>query len=390
MNEAERPMRVLIAADKFKDALTAGEACAAIAEGVRRARPEWPVELCPLTDGGEGFAPILTKAAGGDWVRREVAGPLGAPVGAGFGVVATAALPAAVLARLGCAAGGRLAVIEMAAASGLALLRSGERDVWRTETGGAGELIAAAAARGVGGILLGVGGSATNDLGLGALQALGLELLDANGRRVEGAAPRVWPRVARIDASRLKKLPPLWIACDVTNPLLGPRGAAAVYGPQKGLRAETLPALEREAARMTGLLCAACGTGVALAETPGAGAAGGIAFGLMAATGARLVPGFDLVGEWLRLAERLATADLVITGEGRFDDSSLQGKGPGSLVRAALASGKAAHVFAGRIDAAETPGLRLHEVSPRDVPLAEALPKAGEWLRAKAESVFRG
>ncbi len=381
-------MRILIAADKFKDALTAPQACRAIADGVRRVRPEWRVEECPLTDGGEGFASILTGVAGGEWVACRVAGPRGEPVEAGFGIVAAARLPEAVLQRLGCAVGGRLAVIEMAEASGLALLRPDERDVWRTHTGGTGELIAAAVASGVDGILLGVGGSATHDLGLGALGALGLELCDREGARVTGAEPAQWARVAGVKAESFKKLPPIWIACDVTNPLLGPRGAATVYAPQKGLRPDALAELEAESARMARLLCAGCGVDVKLAETPGAGAAGGIAFGLMAATGARLVPGFELVGDWLRIEERLAEADLVITGEGRFDDSSLQGKGPGSLVRAAVALGRPVHVFAGRVDAKETPGVKLHEVSPRDVPLAEALPKAGAWLRERVEAVF--
>ena len=381
-------MRVLIAADKFKDSLTAAQACEAIAAGVRRAQPAWVVDSCPLTDGGEGFARILTGAAQGEWVTCRVAGPRGEPVEAGFGVVETAKLPAEVLRRLGYAGGGRLAVIEMAAASGLALLSADERDVWQAHTGGTGELIAEAAARGVDGILLGVGGSATHDLGLGALTALGLGLFDADGWRVANPAPVAWDRVASVRASGLRALPPIWIACDVTNPLLGPGGAATVYAPQKGLRPELLAKLETESARLAGLLCASCGADGSLAETPGAGAAGGIAFGLMVATGARLVPGFELVSDWLRIEERLKPADLVITGEGRFDDSSLQGKGPGSLVRAACALGKPVHVFAGRIDAHETPGVRLHEVSPRGVPLAAALAKAGLWLQEQVAAEF--
>lgn len=381
-------MRVLIAADKFKDSLTAAQACEAIAAGVRRAQPAWVVDSCPLTDGGEGFARILTGAAHGEWMTCRVAGPRGAPVEAGFGVVEAMRLPAEVLRRLGYVGGGRLAVIEMAAASGLALLRTDERDVWRTHTGGAGELIAAAAALGVDGILLGVGGSATHDLGLGALCALGLELLDSDGRRVAGAEPESWMRVARVKAERLRALPTIWIACDVTNPLLGPRGAAAVYAPQKGLRPEAWEKLEAESARLAGLVCASRGVDVALTETPGAGAAGGIAFGLMVTTGARLVPGFELVSDWLCIGPRMAEADLVITGEGRFDDSSLQGKGPASLVRVARELGKPVHVFAGRVDAPETPGVTLREVSPRDVPLAEALAKAGDWLRERVAAEF--
>ena len=381
-------MRVLIAADKFKDSLTAGQACDAIAAGLKRARPDWVADRCPLTDGGEGFAHILTAAAQGEWAQMKVAGPRGKSAEAGFGVVEAAHLPPAVLQRIGYSGGGRLAVIEMAAASGLALLRHDERDVWQTHTGGTGELMAAAADMGVGGILLGVGGSATHDLGLGALTALGLELLDTGGRRVSGAEPVEWERVAGVKAERLRTLPPIWIACDVTNPLLGPRGAAAVYGPQKGLRPEALPRLEADSARMAALVCASRGVALELAQTPGAGAAGGISFGLMAVAGARLVSGFELVVDWLRIEQRLAVADLVITGEGSFDESSVQGKGPGSLVRAALALGKPVHVFAGRVDAEEAPGIRLHAITPRGVPLEQALAKAGPWLQESAAKAF--
>lgn len=382
-------MQVLIAADKFKDSLTARRVCAAIAAGVRRVQPTWMIEECPLTDGGEGFASILTEAAGGDWVECGVTGPRGGRVETGFGVVEAARLPRAVLRRLGCAGGGRLALIEMAAASGLALLRDNERDVWRANTGGTGELMAAAIARGVEGILLGVGGSATHDLGLGALRALGLELRDGAGARVEGAEPAEWAKVASVHVEGLKKLPRVWIACDVTNPLLGPRGAATVYAPQKGLRSEALARLEAESARLAGLLCASRGVDGALTEAPGAGAAGGIAFGLMATTGARLVPGFELVSDWLRMEERLEAADLVITGEGRFDDSSLQGKGPGSLVRAACALGKPVHVFSGRVDVRNAGmSVNLHEISPRDLPLAYALVNAGDLLTESVITTF--
>lgn len=384
-------MRVLIAADKFKDALTAPQACRAIAEGVRRVRPEWVIEECPLTDGGEGFVPILTNAAGGEWVGCRVVGPRGKPVEAGFGIVEAVRLPRTVLQRLGCMAGGRLALIEMAAASGLALLGDAERDVWRAHTGGTGELIAAAVERGVDGILLGVGGSATHDLGLGALRTLGVELLDANEQQVLDAAPRSWMQVVSVNLERLRKLPPIWIACDVTNPLLGPTGAATIYAPQKGLKPEALANLEEESTRLSRLLCVSRGIDVAVAKTPGAGAAGGIAFGLMAVAGARLVSGFDLVSDWLRVETKLAEADLVITGEGRFDDSSLQGKGPGSLVRAACALGKSVHVFAGRIDVVERrESVNLHEVSPRYVSLAYALAHAGDLLTERVVATFEG
>lgn len=382
-------MRVLIAPDKFKDALTAPEACEAIAEGLRAARPDWSLDLCPLTDGGEGFSRILTGAAGGEWRACVVAGPRGAYVDAGFGLVEVGALPEAARARLAGVRGGKLAIIEMAAASGLALLPEAERDVWRTDTRGTGELIAATTRAGADGILLGVGGSATNDLGLGALVALGAEFKDAGGELVSGGAcaPAGWGAVRRVGLGGLMKTPPLWIACDVVNPLLGPSGAAAVYGRQKGLAAADLPRMDAEVARMAALL-AVSDNWERLANTPGAGAAGGIAFGLMAACGARLVSGFDLVADWLALERRIEAADLVITGEGRFDASSLQGKGAGSLVCAARAKGKPVRVFAGRVDAPDGDGLRLHEITPRDALMPQALANAATYLRKSAAAAI--
>lgn len=384
-------MRVLVAADKFKDALTARQACGAITEGLRRAHPEWTLIECPLTDGGEGFAEILTRSAGGRWVSHKVTGPRSAPVLSGFGLVSAAELSAAILSRLGInlAPSSRIAVIEMASASGLALLRAEERDVWRTHTTGTGELISAAVACGVDGILLGVGGSATHDLGLGALCSLGLKLHDREGRSIDEAMPEAWARIAEVNAEWLCRLPPIWIACDVANPLLGHQGAAAVYAPQKGLRLADLGRLESETARMATLMCASRGMDQALAHAPGTGAAGGISFGLMATVRAQLVSGFALVSDWLQIEGRLAEADIVITGEGRFDDSSLQGKGPGSLVSSALRLGKPVHVFAGRVDAHEISGVFLHEISPRTVPLNEALPKTGAWLQHFSETVFK-
>jgi glycerate 2-kinase len=178
-------------------------------------------------------------------------------------------------------------------------------------------------------------------------------------------------------------LPPVWIACDVTNPLLGPNGAAAIYGPQKGLRPGDLARLDHECARLALMLCERCGRPKALMETAGAGAAGGISFGLMAAAGARLLPGFELVSAWLDLETRLAGADLVLTGEGRFDDSSLSGKGPGAVAARALALGRPVHVFAGQATNTRAPdGLSVHTITPAGVALPEALRLARHNLTA--------
>ncbi len=375
--------RVLVAFDKFKDALSAGRACAIAARELRTRRPDWTLDLAPLTDGGEGFQRILTEAAGGTFARVPASGPRLERLEVELGLVETARIPAAATALLfpDGAAPARVAVLEMAAVSGLALLAPGARDPWRTTSLGTGELIRAAAELGAGGVLLGIGGSATSDLGLGALEALGLEFLEADGALVRPPFPATWERIARIEGAVSAALPPIAIACDVSNPLLGPNGAAAIYGPQKGLEAADLPRHEALAARLAALLCAFCGVDEPRArEAPGAGAAGGIGFGLTTAARARLVPGFELVTGWLDLERRLAAADLVITGEGRFDETSLAGKGPGAIVRRARELGKETLVFAGAV----APGLAkrggMHAITPADVALPEALARAEHFL----------
>ncbi len=379
-------MRVLLAFDKFKDCLTAPAACAVAAAALRERHPDWALDACPLADGGEGFADILTRAAGGTLHTETVTGPRRQPVKAAFGLVPWTSIPAGACALLDLpprAAGRPVAVLEMAAASGLALLGPAERDPWATTTAGTGELIRAAAAAGAGAVLLGVGGSATHDLGLGALAALGLRTVGANGAALADPIPRHWAEATGFAGTVDPALPPLRIACDVTNPLAGPRGAAATYGPQKGLQAQDLARLDAGTVRLARALCAHCGHPESLAETPGAGAAGGIAFGLMAAARAQLLPGFDLVAAWLDLETRLAAADLVITGEGRFDASSLQGKGPGAVAARALARGKRVLVLAGQAAVPEPPpGLVARSISPPGLPLADALREAPERLAA--------
>ena len=393
-------MRVLVAFDKFKDSLSAREACETAAHALATQHRDWTLDLCPLADGGEGFCEILTQAAGGHTIVSTVTGPRGDPVQAPIGFVARTKIPPAARALLqlepaaapaGAAVSGpgdRIAIVEMAAASGLALLEAEERDPWRTTSFGTGELIETATQMGAGAVLLGVGGSATHDLGLGALAALGLSFLDARDEAVEPPIPAHWREIQRLEGKL--SVPPLRIACDVTNPLLGPRGAAAVYGPQKGLRAADLARLDHESARLAMMLCAHCEQPDSLMETPGAGAAGGISFGLQAAAGARLVSGFALVSAWLDLDARLAAADLVITGEGRFDDSSLDGKGPGAVVARALALGRPVHVFAGQITGKNAPpaGLALHAITPRDMPLAQALHAARGNLAIAVRGAF--
>lgn len=388
-------MRAFIAFDKFKDSLSAREACETAALALRETRGDWQLDLCPLADGGEGFCEILTAAAGGQTIVSSVTGPRGDLQQAPIGIVPLEKVPAAARALVAPPADPRrprptVAVIEMASASGLALLEPADRDPWAATSFGTGELIRTATELGVSAILLGVGGSATHDLGLGALAALGLECQTAHGELVEVPVPGRWSKIARLAGGAAATLPPIKIACDVSNPLLGPRGAATVYGPQKGLRPEDLRRMEHESARLALLLCHHCGQPDALMETPGAGAAGGISFGLMTAVRAQLVPGFDLVSAWLDLEARLAAADVVITGEGRFDESSLEGKGPGAVAARALALGKGVHVFAGQVTtpAQARENLALHAITPAGMPLTEALHKGRGNLAAAVRRAF--
>jgi glycerate kinase len=387
-------MRVLVAFDKFKNSIPAPAACDIAAGAIASVRAGWDSDRCPLSDGGEGFMEILTRAAGGTMFPAEADGPRGGRVAAAFGIVSNDRIPSGARARLGAAAaapGGSLGVVEMSAASGLALLEAGRRDPLRATTRGTGQLILAAAGTGAGAILLGVGGSATHDLGLGALGALGVSYAGEAGEAIGSIVPADWPGLRRITGRVSDRIPPILIACDVENPLLGPRGALAVYGPQKGLRPEEAPGLEAQGARIAAMLCRHFGRPEDLASRPGAGAAGGIAFGLMAAAGAALLPGFDLVASWLRLDERLEAADVVVTGEGRFDESSLSGKGPGSLVRRALALGKPVHVFAGEVAVdVRTPGLFTHAVTPPGMALSEALSGAPALLAEAVRRAFAG
>lgn len=380
-------MRVLIAFDKWKDALRAEEACAATKAALAEVQPDWRADLAPLSDGGEGFCEVLTHAAGGELREVTVTGPRGQPSKARYGIVDTVRLPEAARERLAIAGAGRLGIIEMAQASGLQMLAREARDVWQTTTRGTGELMSAAVESGAAAILLGIGGSATSDCGLGALEALGLTFHTETGGGVSPPVPAAFHAITGIKGTAGLNVP-VRVACDVSNPLLGERGAAAVYGPQKGLAKCEVRKLDAAMGRVGKLLCAHFGVDAGAMDEPSSGAAGGIGFGLRVACGARYVPGFDLVWEWLRLEPKLQAADVLITGEGKFDASSLQGKGPGTLIEAARHEGKRVVVFAGRVDDALKGGEGVVEVSPRELPLEVALRRADELLRTAVKDYF--
>ena len=387
-------MRVLIAFDKFKGSLSAPQACDLAARALHEQHRDWQFDLCPLTDGGEGFADILTKAAGSQCLSFKVSGPRGGFVDANLGMVPAHKIPASAghwlqLPDPAPRSEKPIAIIEMAAASGLNLLPPEQYDPWQTTTYGTGQLVRAATELGAAAILLGAGGSATNDLGLGALAALGLEFRGVDGGKIRPPVPAYWERIRCLDGGVFPSIPPIFIACDVTNPLLGPRGAAAVYGQQKGLRPTDLPRMEAAMERMAHLLCAYCGQPAGLTEMPGVGAAGGLPFGLLAGAQARLIPGFDLVASWLDLKARIAAADVIVTGEGCFDESSLSGKGPGAVAAQAGSLGKTVHVFAGRCTAATSgKDWHLHAITPAGHPWEQASREAPELLTRALRSVF--
>jgi|TARA_B110000438_G_scaffold240764_1_gene239578 glycerate kinase len=390
-------MRVLIAFDKFKDALTASEACEITRRAVEERLPSADIEVAPLTDGGEGFVEILTQLSGGTIEELSVAGPRFEQTDVIMGWAELAELPESVVAQLDVPQQGRLAIIEMAQASGLELLNPEERDPWQTSTFGTGELIAHATEMGAAAILLGIGGSATNDLGLGALEALSLQAYQADLQPVPQITPEKWSQITSLGGlvNAERRFPPIRIACDVDNPLLGEHGATHTFGPQKGLKPEDIDRFERgmrkQALRLLGLFAHEPISFEEKLAEPGSGAAGGIGFGLRTSLpDARYVAGFPLVEAWLQLAKKIDSANLVITGEGAFDASSLRGKGPGTVVSMAEKAGRRVQLFAGAVgrDVAEKLPSRAGAtaISPPELPLPQALKEAPERLKHSVEA----
>ena len=329
-------MKFLLAPDSFKGSLSALEAAEAMAVGLRRVCPTADVSLLPLADGGEGTVESLVAATGGRRLSAFVTGPLNTPVNAAYGQVGSE---------------GRTAVVEMAAAAGLPLVPPGQRDPRRTTTYGVGELLRLAAVAGVETLIVGLGGSATNDGGAGAMQALGIRFLDAAGNSLPiPITGGDLARLSRIDASGLRfpRNVRVVIASDVTNPLLGASGASAVYGPQKG--ADALSMAELDAALSLYADALKRDLGMDVAGRAGAGAAGGLGAGLMAFLGAEMRSGIDLVLDAAGFEEKAAGVDWVWTGEGRIDGQTLQGKTISGVLRRCLALGVPVLAFGGSVD----------------------------------------
>lgn len=364
-------MKFVIAPDSFKESMTAAEAAAAIALGIRKVAPDAECVEVPMSDGGEGFTSAVATAWGATPVVIDSVDALGRELRAEY------------------AMSGNRAVLEMAATAGLEQIEPEKRDVLSSTTVGLGLMIKDAIERGANQLLIGIGGSATNDAGAGMLAALGARLLDSAGNEVN-PFPMELSRVATIDTTELDELlagVEVLVASDVTNPLCGPNGATVVFGPQKGVTRTMLPPLDHA----LGAFATAAGK-LDLAERPGAGAAGGLGFALTAYLGGKLRPGVELVAEAVGLAAKLQDADLAFTGEGSVDEQTLGGKTPAGVAAAAQRVGVPCVVLAGRVKPGAEVLLQhgvteLVQIVASDVPLPEALAGGPVNLAVAASNV---
>jgi glycerate kinase len=362
--------RILIAPDKFKGSLTALAAAEAIARGIAAACPGAELVSRPIADGGEGTAEAMVAALGGSWIAVPATDPLGRPIEARYAWLANA-----------------VAVIDMSEASGLGRLSIAERDPLHASTFGTGEMIADAIRRGARKILVGLGGSATNDGGIGMAEALGYEFFDRIGQRLK-AIPANLANLARIQAPVTPPRAVVVGLCDVQNPLAGERGASRTYGPQKGADPRMVQRLDGDLARLADIV--ARDLRCDFRAMPGAGAAGGLGFGLLSFCGATLRSGFETLAETLQLEKEIAASDFIITGEGRIDAQTLEGKGPAGVAALARKHGKPVIAFAGAV--ADDPRVatvfdQVWAITPPGMPLDEALREAPRLLESCAARV---
>jgi len=369
-------MKIVIAPDSYKESLTALEVATEIEAGFREIFPDAQYRTIPLADGGEGTVAALVAATGGQLVPLEVTGPLGAPVQAFYGL----------------SGDGNSAIVEMAAASGLALVPPGLRDPLATTSYGTGELIKAALDAGARHLIVGIGGSATNDGGAGMLQALGVKLQD----RVGGEIGFGGGGLANLECIKVSGLDPrlkgcrVEVACDVDNPMTGPKGASAVFGPQKGATPQMVVLLDENLARYARVI--GRDLGVQVDSAPGAGAAGGMGAALLAFLGAELRPGIEIVMEAVGLEGSIRDADLVITGEGRIDSQTVHGKTPIGVARLAKRHGKPVLGIAGclstDVGVVYEHGIdAVFSVISRAGTVAEALNDAAANVRAASRNI---
>jgi glycerate kinase len=351
----------VLAPDSFKESMSAQQACAAMETGIKKAMPDATCLHVPLADGGEGTLHALVAATGGKIYKHPVTDPLGKPVTGEYGILGD----------------GQTGMVELASASGLHLVPPASRNPLLTSTFGTGELIKKVLSHNITKLIIGLGGSATNDGGAGLAQALGVKFLNELGREIEPGGGNMH-KIHRIDLSQIVNLPQgltVEVACDVTNPLTGPMGAAHIYSPQKGATPEMIKQLDQGLKHYAGKIQEYVGK--TISEIPGAGAAGGAGAGLMAFLNARLVSGIDLVIKHAGLAGKISQADYVFTGEGSIDSQTVQGKTISGVVALAKEYRKPVIAFAGKV--ADTEALyqmgltAVFGILPEVVPLEMAL-----------------
>jgi len=371
-------MKILVAPDSFKSSLFASQVAVAMEEGIRAVLPQVQVTRLPLSDGGEGLVDALVSASGGEFVTEEVTDPLGRPVSSYWGLMGDK----------------KTAVIEMAAASGLPLLDENERNPMVTTTYGTGQLIKAALDRGCRKLIIGIGGSATNDGGGGMAQALGASLVDEEGRELPFGGGYLH-KLRKIDLSRMDsrlKNTRIRVACDVNNPLTGSQGASSVYGPQKGATPDMVEKLDRALKYYAQVIYR--DLGIDVENVPGSGAAGGLGAGLMAFLNGELTPGIELVMEAVGLEKELKNCSLILTGEGELDAQSIYGKVPVGVARAAKKENVPVVVLAGSV--AEDLGIMHREgitacfsIINKPMNLENAMEKTADLVKTAAEEVIR-
>ena len=365
------PVRYLIAPDKFKGTMNAQEVAETIASGIREFEPGAELDLLPIADGGEGTAVLLAAQLEADRQTIETVDPLGRPITAEYFV------------------NGHEAILEMSAASGLWRVRPAERNPLRSSTYGSGVMIRYLIENGFERIFVGLGGSATVDAGLGMGAALGYRFYGPDDRPIE-PLPDVFSRIQRVEAPAVTRMPEVIGLADVETILIGPRGATYTFGPQKGLTPDEVATLDHEIARLVDQIDRDLGT--KLADTPGAGAAGGFGYGILTFLKGQVVSGFNVVAEKVALRERIAAADIVITGEGKLDFQSLHGKGPYGVASLANLVGKPVWALAGVIEDRQL--LKAHfnglnSLVSADVTVEEAMQNPGPLLRRRAFELCR-
>ena len=387
-------MNYLIALDKFKDSFTAKEGCEIVKKALLDIIPGARVDLLPLTDGGEGFAEILTEQLSGKLHYAEVPNALGKSILAHWGTVSVKNIPNVLQSTLKLTnKKGTVAIVEMAQSSGLEAIDPQSRNPWHTTTYGTGEILKKVALSNPRAIIIGLGGSATNDLGFGALQSLGaIKAYDDQGKLMGACPPKDWSKIAHLSTCPIQSFPPIWIGCDVNNPLLGTSGCTYHYGKQKGLTKETAEQMEQLLSDQAHKLCSLSGKSFALTKIPGSGAAGGIGFGLSLLVGGAFISGINLVNQWVSFTSKLDRADCIITGEGSFDATSLNGKVLGSILEQIKGTSKRIHIFAGNIESKVIPSLPpnvyTHKIAPDHISLEESIKSGKMYLYDVSRKLF--